>query len=740
MIGTTLRHFRIEQKLGAGGMGEVYIAHDLKLDRKVALKFIHPELANDPEARQRFEREARALAALNHPGVGAVYGVEEADGRLFIVLAYIEGHSLESLLAEGALTPARARALLPRIAEGLQAAHRRGIVHRDVKSANIVVGEDDLPKLVDFGIALRGGESRLTQSGVYAGTPGFTAPEVFHGAPGDTRSDVFSLGVVFYEALTGRRPFDRASQAAAMHAVLNEDPAPFPRDLPPESLALEPIVLRCLDKDPARRFADAGEVVEALQALAAGTTVETGRTPRRRAPSRRTWMIAGAAALLVTALAGWFVMRRNAAPRATADDTAGKRTVAVLDFENVTGDSSLNWMKRGTSELLSAALVQSPELDVFDAQRLSDLAVGDHAASPPQAPNVAFLARHGIRRAIAGNILRSGGDLLIQGRIVDTRDGRPVHSYQVEGPADSGLFHIAGRLISDLQVALEVNLTGNREAEGWLREITTTSADAYRLYLRGHQALLATHWKEAAAACEKAVELDSTFVAARTDLAGAYWNLEDTPKLELTRAAMRRLRGRANHRDQLRIDLFEAVVGNDPATLIRSASELAQLYPENIWYTYLLGRGYYTSKQYRRCLDTLRPLIDVRYKWVGTYLLGGRSAARLGDSTFARRIYEQGIELSGANPELAYDYALFLEAAGDRDRIRTVIDQALRSPTLAENPVGEGELRLQFAKSLVTRGDMVHAREELRHASTLIPEGDEARAEADSLLRRFGMR
>jgi len=225
-------------------------------------------------------------------------------------------------------------------------------------------------------------------------------------------------------------------------------------------------------------------------------------------------------------------------------------------------------MKRGVAELLSAALVQSPQLDVFDAQRLGDLAAADRTST---APSIAFLARHGIQRAITGTIMRSGGDLRIQGRLVDTENGRPVHSYAVEGAADSGLFHLVGRLIPDLQVALEVNLTGNREAEGWLREITTTSADAYRFYLRGHQALLASHWKEAASAFEDALALDSLFVAARTELSGAYWNLGDDANLQLTRAAMQRLRARADHRNQLRIDLLDSVVGGDPQVVVRAA-------------------------------------------------------------------------------------------------------------------------------------------------------------------------
>src|SRR5690348_1871469 len=227
MIGTTIAHFRIERRLGAGGMGEVWLAHDLKLDRKVALKFLHVHLQHDPEARARFEREARALAALDHPYVGAVYGVEEDAGRLFMVLAYIEGLPLAV-----PVPPERAAILIPRIAEGLAAAHARGIVHRDLKPANIVVA-GDVPKIVDFGIAFRGDETRLTQTGVYSGTTGYTAPEVYRGALADARSDVFALGVVFYEMLAGRRPFGGASSAAEMHSVLNDTPAPLSSPLDP---------------------------------------------------------------------------------------------------------------------------------------------------------------------------------------------------------------------------------------------------------------------------------------------------------------------------------------------------------------------------------------------------------------------------------------------------------------------------------------------------------------------------
>ncbi len=451
---------------------------------------------------------------------------------------------------------------------------------------------------------------------------------------------------------------------------------------------------------------------------------------RRRRPVAA-WLAVGVA---VAAIAAWTLASKGPRPPrtpATPAVASAKRAVAVLDFENVTGEPALDWMKRGVSELVSAALVQSSELDVFDAQRLADLAANDKA---PRLDN-AFLARHGITRALSGSILHSGDQLQILGRIVDTADGRPVRSSTVTGPADSGMFHVVARLIPDLQVALEVNLTGDKEAEGWLREITTTSADAYRLYLRGHQALLASHWKEAATAYEKAIELDSTFVAAQSELSGAYWNLGDEPRLALTRAAMRRLRPRADHRGQLRIDLQEAVVSGDAPGIVRAASELSQLYPENRFFTYLLGRGYYTTHQYRRAFDTLKPLRDQRYSWSWTYVLSARSAAQLGDSAEARRAYEQGYEVTKGDPELTWAYVNYLQAGGERERSRALIESALRSPTLAESPVAEGELRLELAKNLLVRGDAAAARVQLLRASPMIPKDDEERPEADSLLK-----
>ncbi|MGH7741348.1 MAG: protein kinase domain-containing protein [Candidatus Eiseniibacteriota bacterium] len=758
--GDRLGTYEILGPLGAGGMGEVYRARDSRLGRDVAIKVLPADVAADPERLARFEREARMVAALNHPGIVTLYSIEEAGPVRFLAMELIEGQSLDRLVAPGGLPVGRVLEIALPLVDALVTAHGRGVVHRDLKPANVMMTYEGRVKVLDFGLAklaiapsaataetlapsqLETAAAPLTSMGLVVGTAGYMAPEQIRGETVDARTDLFAVGVILYELASGRRPFSGGTLADVSVSILRDAPDPL-RGAPAD---FQRIVSRCLEKRPEDRYASANDLLHDLHAIARAleqglpltevsprTPAPAAATAARRGSALALWLSLAAIALIAAGI--WLQRSRHtSAPARTSEQLC----VAVLEFENVTGDPSLDWMKRGVPELLSSALVQSPALDVFDAQRMGDLAGAEHLAWPPPTATYEFLAKHRISRAIVGNILRSGGELRVEGRIVDTNGGRPVHSYAVEGPADSGLFKVTGRLVANLQVALEVNLMGNRDAEGWLREITTDSPDAYRLYLKGHEALLAEHWKEAAAAYEQALGIDSTFVAARSELAGAYWNLGEEAKLQLTRAAMHRLRGRADHRGQLRIDLLDAVVSGNPPQLITAAAELSRLYPENRFYTYLLGRGYFTSQQYQRCIDTLRPLVEQRYEWAWTYVLTARSHEHLGDAAAARRAYQLGFEISHADPELSYMYVGFLRTRGEFDRARVVIDQALESPTLSETPTGEGELRTERARDLLRRGDGAGAREELRRADPLLPRGDEARADLDSMLKVVG--
>jgi len=332
MIGTTLQHYRIVGKLGAGGMGEVYAAEDTKLQRRVALKLLPPEMAGDPERLQRFQREARAIAALNHPNVVTIYSVEEADGVQFLTMELVEGKTLGDIIPEGGLPLEELLRLAVPLVDAVAAAHQHGIVHRDLKPANVMLATDGRLKVLDFGLAKLKPEvattettelatQTLTRHHTIVGTAAYMSPEQAEGRPVDQRSDIFSLGVVLYEMACGRRPFAGDSAVSLISAIIKDTPRPLSevkRDVPP---ALERIVTKALAKDPALRYQRALELLNDLQEVqqqtAAGQIVRG--VVRAVARSRWTRRLALAAGLVaIVAAAGWYLVAgRDGASRRT---------------------------------------------------------------------------------------------------------------------------------------------------------------------------------------------------------------------------------------------------------------------------------------------------------------------------------------------------------------------------------------------------------------------------------------
>ena len=321
MVGRTLSHYRILKKIGSGGMGEVYLAQDTKLDRKVALKVLPPELAESAERRRRFEREAKAVAALNHPNIVHVYSVEEADGVHFITMELVRGQTLSALIQSGRLPLSQLLDMAIPLADAVATAHEEGITHRDLKPDNVMMGDDGRIKILDFGLAklkpetsAAGASERATvtatREGHAVGTLTYMSPEQAQGKSVDHRTDIFSLGVILYELATGRLPFRGDSDAAIYSSILRDAPAPVTEIDPRLPNLLGRIIQRCLAKDPEHRLQSAKDLRNELQELKQDVVSGIARLGADRAPAKRPrllWVAAAAAALVVFARVAGFV-------------------------------------------------------------------------------------------------------------------------------------------------------------------------------------------------------------------------------------------------------------------------------------------------------------------------------------------------------------------------------------------------------------------------------------------------
>ncbi len=751
-MGTRLGRYEILAPLGSGGMGEVYRARDPRLQRDVAIKVLPEAVALDAAALARFGREALAAATTTHPNILSLFDVGTEQGITYAVMELLEGSTLREKIAAGPLSLEETLGIARQIADGLVAMHDRGIVHRDLKPENLFVTSDGHVKILDFGLARilpRPGEvddaaptvTGVTVPGTIMGTIGYMAPEQLQGRPVDQRADLFCLGAILYELLAGRRAFSGTSWAEVSAAILRENPLPLTGvRVPP---AFEAILRRCLEKDPDARFPSAREILDGLKSV---DTAPPPSTPDRSRSRLRPWLFAATSLALVLA----YLVLSGRPPPADHTTSVPARTasIAMLEFENLTGDPAFDWIGRGLPELLGTAMARSRDLDVYDPQRLSQLLGSPDRTTDAGAPAFERLKGRGIGRAIVGSMLRSGGDIRLQCRVVDVETSKVLHAASITGPASDDLFRLAGELIPRLQTWLEIDLVAAGSESQWLRDITTSSSDAYRLYLRAREALIASRWREAASYAEQAVAIDTQFVAAYVDLVGSCWNLGDEARMQKNLDILRRLRDSASPRDVIQIDLIDAVVTEDPERLIRSASSAHELYPEDRFFTYLLGRGYYTAGRYPECIQVLEPLIRGRYAWAWTYVLAAKSHQKLGNITDARRCFETGMDVTRRNPEVAMVYAGFLREEGDTARARTILLEAGRSPGLAESPEAETQIRLELARLYEAEGKPDSARTEYeRILAILSPEpsdstnlvSDERRKAALDGLNRVGV-
>ncbi len=544
MIGKTLSHYRILAEVSRGGMGIVYRALDTRLDREVALKVLAPELVADPERLRRFEQEARAASKLEHPNIAVIHDIGEAEGITFITMELIRGEKLADRLLEGRIPWTRALEIATEVAEGLARAHERGVVHRDLKPANVMVTEDGHPKIIDFGLAklvepLSGAGSegatrsaRDTEPGVVLGTFLYMSPEQARGGRLDHRTDVFSFGVLLFEMLSGRRPFDGASQLEILQAIVS---APTPRleasvdrSLEAVSAELQRIVEKCLSKDPADRYQSMKDLVVDLRAARrraeSGSVVTTVVEPEARRGRSKVYV--GGALIAVALVAALFL--RPEPPVSTPLPAAGKPSLAVLRFENLSGDPSLDWLQTGLADMLITDLSQSTDLDVLSTDRLYQVLrdmkrLDERIESLEVVQDLA--ERGGVKTVLEGSFLKAGESIRINVRIQEAATGRILTSEKVEGIGEASLFDMVDDLSRRVRLKLDTVPSIGDELDRDLKDVTTSSVEAYREYAEGINLQERTSYRDALPHFEEAVKLDPGFAMALAKLAVVQYNL-----------------------------------------------------------------------------------------------------------------------------------------------------------------------------------------------------------------------
>jgi serine/threonine protein kinase/Flp pilus assembly protein TadD len=593
LIGRTISHYQIIEKLGGGGMGVVYKARDTRLGRPVALKFLPNDFAADPTAIVRFQREARAASSLNHRNICTIYDIGEEVGRAFIAMEYLDGQTLKHAIESRPMDNDRLLQLAMQMVEALHAAHAQGIIHRDVKPANIFVTRQDQVKVLDFGLAKlaspsqpetrvedpglvdRSGDKQLTSTGIAIGTVAYMSPEQARGERLDIRTDLFSLGAVLYEMATGQVAFGGTAVAVVFDTILNRDPPAINRLNPQLPDAMTHIIAKALRKDREQRYQSAAEILDDLKAIAAGRHVRVAES----AASGRKLALTAALTVLTIALivvAGLSSLQRQG-HRLTEQDT-----LVLADFVNTTGDSVFDDTLK---QAISVQLTQSPFLNILsDANVRSLLKLMAKPSSTKMTPELArdLCQRSGSKAYIAGSIASLGSEYVIGVDAINCATGDPLAQEQVTAASKENILKALGGATTELRKKLGESLASIQKFDTPIDEATTPSLDALKSLSQGKRAQQERGADAAIPYFKHAVELDPSFAAAYAALGTSYSNLREPALASANLKKAYEMRDRVSDREKYRFSaLYYHLVTGELEKAVQTNQSWAQDYPRD---------------------------------------------------------------------------------------------------------------------------------------------------------------
>jgi serine/threonine protein kinase/Tfp pilus assembly protein PilF len=725
MIDQTISHFRITEKLGAGGMGVVYKAFDTRLDRPVALKFLSDNLTRDPQALERFRREARAASALNHPGICTLYDIGEQDGRAFIAMEFIDGENLRSRMQNKELGLEQLLKLGIQIAEALDAAHSEGIIHRDIKPANIFVNKRGQAKVVDFGLAklvpkgIAAGHADSSDEaadsssimGIISGTPAYMSPEQVRGDNLDERTDIFSLGLILYEMATGRQAFGAATPGMTIEAILTRSPAP-PRSINPKiPPSLEEIIKKALHKNRDLRYQSAADIRDDLQRLERGPDSAPVSKAAQDQPVNGLEPATSPSHAIETQN-----LRLAAEQTATARrkrDPKKPDSLAVLPFENLSRDPEHEYLSDGITGSLINILATVPKLRViaqstvfrYKGRSLDPQAIGHELD---------------VRAVLTGRIMQSRSLLRIAAELVDVATGSQLWGAQYNRTSGD-IFAIQDEISQEISGKLRPKLT--RAEKKRLTKRQTEDPEAYRLYLKGRH-----HWNrwtedgfyKAIDYFQQAITTDPTYVLARAAIADCYvllgWNsylppndaypkakqaatqaLRMDPALGEARAPLAAVLWLFDWQGQEAKAEFERSIALNPAyptsnhwyaeclmTMGQHEEAIArmkrsqELDPLSLIVSVAIGWAYYMARRYEDSIEQLRRTIELDPHYPMTYWILGLLLRKMGRYKEAIDEAEKSVAFSGGSPAMRAALAQTLALAGEQTKARHILDDLLK--------------------------------------------------------------